>query len=213
VEAPPLSFSSRIAFAWVCFFRVLFDAAFAGRAFAVRDAMPELPRPMTRPRASVEPPEAGVKGEKEGKATKTRKLIEASKPPPVDERRLREEGALWTIAVLQREGRLVDFLTQDIASFADDEIGAAVRVVHAGCKRALSDHLTLDPVRSEEEGSEITLEEGFDKNAHKLVGDVRGSAPYRGVLRHKGWRAKDLKLPTPTEGHDMSIVCPAEVEL
>ena len=197
----------------MCFFRVLFDGAFAARAWAVRERAPELPRPRSKPRASVEPPLASESRDQEGKATKTKKLIEATRPQAIDDRRLREEGALWTIAILQREGRLVDFLKQDIASFADDEIGAAVRVVHAGCKKALDDHLSMEPIRSEDEGSKITLEKGFDKNAHKLVGDVRGSAPYNGVLRHKGWRAKDLELPTPTAGHDPSILCAAEVEL
>ena len=35
---------TRLWFAWACLLRVLFDGAFAGRAWAVRDAMPEPPR-------------------------------------------------------------------------------------------------------------------------------------------------------------------------
>lgn len=218
MDAPALPFSSRLVFAWVCFFRVLFDGAFAGRAFSVRDAMPSLPEPAkqaVKPRASIDPPEPDATPEREGKALKKKKLVEAVKPEASDAtaRRQREEGALFTLSLLQREGRLVDFLEQDITSFGDDEVGAAVRVVHAGCKKALGEHVTIESVRSEEEGAKVTLEDGFDRNANKLVGDVRGSAPYRGVLRHKGWRAKDLRLPTPTEGHDPTVLAPAEVEL
>jgi hypothetical protein len=47
----------------------------------------------------------------------------------------------------------------------------------------------------------------------KLSGDVKGSPPFKGKLRHKGWRAKDVRLPTPVEGHDGSVLAPAEVEL
>jgi hypothetical protein len=42
---------------------------------------------------------------------------------------------------------------------------------------------------------------------------VRGAAPFTGTLRHKGWKATKVSLPSPTKGHDMTIVCPAEVEL
>jgi hypothetical protein len=213
VEAPPLPFSSRIVFAWVCFFRVLLDAAFAGRAFAVRDAMPALPEPAApkaKPRASIDPPEPT----EEAKALKKKKVVEASRAPDeADAKKLREEGALWVLELLQREGRLVDFLEQDITSFGDEEVGAAVRVVHGGCKKALADHAVIEPIRAEKEGGPITLEEGFDKRANKLVGDVRGAPPYRGTLRHKGWRAKSIRLPTPTEGHDASVLAAAEVEL
>ena len=40
----PLSFGSRFVFAFVAFFRALFDGAFAARALAVKDAMPALPQ-------------------------------------------------------------------------------------------------------------------------------------------------------------------------
>jgi hypothetical protein len=59
----------------------------------------------------------------------------------------------------------------------------------------------------------VTLEAGYSPAEVKLIGNVSGSAPYRGVLRHRGWRAETISLPTPVAGHDASIIAPAEVEL
>jgi hypothetical protein len=80
--------------------------------------------------------------------------------------------------LLQREGRLVDFLEQDVQSFCDEDVGAAARVVHEGCRKSLRAHLEVEPIRGEAEGATLTLEAGYDARAIKLVGDVRGSAPY-----------------------------------
>jgi hypothetical protein len=122
-------------------------------------------------------------------------------------------SALQLLALLQREGRFVDFLQQDVASFSDAEIGAAARVVHDGCRKALHEHLTISPVRREPEGERVVLEDGFNASEVKLTGNVRGGAPYKGVLRHKGWRADRVTLPTPIQGHDPNVLAPAEVEL
>ncbi|WP_155798864.1 DUF2760 domain-containing protein, partial [Sorangium cellulosum] len=122
-------------------------------------------------------------------------------------------SALQLLALLQREGRLVDFLEQDIASFGDADVGVAARMVHEGCRKALRGHAKLAPVRREDEGATVTLEAGYSPAEVKLIGNVSGSAPYRGVLRHRGWRAETISLPTPVAGHDASIIAPAEVEL
>ncbi len=114
---------------------------------------------------------------------------------------------------MQREGRLIDFLEQDIADFADDEIGAAVRVVHEGCRKVIHAHAKVLPVRDEEEESRVEVTDGVESGAIKLTGDVSGDPPYRGVLRHRGWRMENLSLPTVVPGSDASIVAPAEVEL
>jgi hypothetical protein len=122
------------------------------------------------------------------------------------------DGALQLLALLQREGRLVDFVQQDITKFADAEIGAAARVVHEGCRRALSAHASVASIRNEKEGAAITVETA-DADAVKLTGNVSGSAPYRGVLRHRGWRIDNFKLPTLVGQRDLGVVAPAEVEL
>jgi Domain of unknown function (DUF2760) len=121
--------------------------------------------------------------------------------------------ALQLLSLLQREGRLVDFLQQDIAAFSDVDVGVAARVVHDGCRKALRAHAEIEPVRLEDEGARVVLAAGFDADAVKLVGEVHGHPPYAGVLRHKGWRARRLELPQMVGGHDAHVLAPAEVEL
>jgi hypothetical protein len=116
------------------------------------------------------------------------------------------------LRLLQRDGRFVDFLQQDITSFADADVGAAARVVHEGCRRVLKAQAKVLPVRSENEGSTLTLD-ASEVAGVKLVGEVSGKPPYRGVLRHRGWRIEELRLPTRIGGHDGSILAEAEVEL
>jgi hypothetical protein len=114
---------------------------------------------------------------------------------------------------LQREGRLIDFLQQDIQSFADADVGAAARVVHTGCRKALATLTRVTAIRSEPEGSRVTLDSSVDHGAVKLVGNVQGSGPYTGVLRHKGWRVPEIKLPELVGDQDPKVLAPAEVEL
>jgi hypothetical protein len=121
-------------------------------------------------------------------------------------------GALQLLGLLQREGRLIDFLQQDVSAFPDADIGAVARVVHDGCRKALAAHLEIRPVRDEREGSGVTLET-VDANAIKLVGKVSGTAPFRGTLRHRGWRALSVRLPQAVAGFDPNVLAPAEVEL
>lgn len=121
--------------------------------------------------------------------------------------------ALQLLGLLQREGRFVDFVKQDIAGFSDAEIGAAARVVHEGCRKALGSHASIESLRKEDEGSKLTLEAGYEPSEVKLTGNVQGAAPYRGTLRHKGWRATKLELPSLVAGHDPHLLYPAEVEL
>ena len=66
---------------------------------------------------------------------------------------------------------------------------------------------------AQEEGSSVTLGEDYDPGEVKLVGNVRGSAPYKGKLVHRGWRATDVSLPSLMADHDASVLAPAEVEL
>src|SRR3990172_2663367 len=53
--------------------------------------------------------------------------------------------ALQVLSLLQRDGRLIDFLSESLEGFSDSEIGAAARTVHAGCRKALDAYLQLDP--------------------------------------------------------------------
>jgi hypothetical protein len=181
-----IPFLTRLWFAWICFFKVLFDASFAARVWSVRQHA-ALPAPAPRPQ-----PELGVR----------------APAPPND-----GTSALQLLSLLQRDGRLVDFLQQDIGTFSDADVGVAARVVHEGCRKALTAHAEIGPVRAEDEGARIELAAGFDADTVKLVGDVRGEPPYRGVLRHRGWRATKLDLPRVVGDYDAHILAPAEVEL
>ncbi len=123
------------------------------------------------------------------------------------------EAALQLLGLLQRDGRFIDFIEEDVAAYSDTDIGAATRVVHEGCRKVLREHFTLQPVRTEAEGSAITLEAGFDASAIRLTGNVLGQAPFRGSLGHRGWRVTEVRLPRLAERHDARVIAPAEVEL
>ena len=116
------------------------------------------------------------------------------------------------LRLLQRDGRFVDFVQQDITSFGDSDVAAAARVVHEGCRRAFSGHAKISPVRPEAEGSKLTLDASQAARV-KLIGEITGKPPFSGVLRHRGWRLDSLKLPTRVGDHDPAILADAEVEL
>lgn len=183
-----LPFSTRLWFAWVCFFKVLFDGVFAEKAFTAAKGLPEAETPKLEPKK--EP-----------------------KPEPKVEAKPSSDAALQLLALLQREGRLVDFLEEDLAAADDVDIGRAARIVHEGCRKALRSHVKLAAVRDEEEGAQVTLPDGFSPAEVKLTGNVTGKGPFTGTLRHRGWRVTEIKLPTPVEGHDARVVAQAEVEL
>ncbi len=120
---------------------------------------------------------------------------------------------LRLLTLLQREGRLLDFLLEDIQAYADDQIGAAVRDIHRNCQKAIKDHLTLEPVLAHAEGDTVEISAGFDPSAIRLTGNVTGEPPFKGALQHHGWRVKEMKLAKPPAGQDEFVVHPAEVEL
>ncbi|MBF0567519.1 MAG: DUF2760 domain-containing protein [Nitrospirae bacterium] len=121
--------------------------------------------------------------------------------------------AAQTLMILQKKGRLIDFLQEDISGYDDKQIGHAIRAIHAGCREALMEYMKIEPVRHEQEGHEVTVGAGFDPSSVRLTGNVTGQPPFRGVLRHCGWRVVATSLPETSEGHDLSIVEPAEVEI
>lgn len=122
-------------------------------------------------------------------------------------------SGLAVLAILQQEGRLIDFLQEEVAAFSDAEIGAAARVVHAGSRKVLSQYFTLEPILKESEGTAITVKPGFDARRIRLTGNVAGQPPFRGSVRHHGWVATEVRLPTVSSALDARVVAPAEVEL
>jgi hypothetical protein len=135
-------------------------------------------------------------------------------PPPKPLPPPKPSGApVRFLALLQREGRLLDFLLEDIQTYPDAQIGAAVRDIHRQCQAALKEHLVLEPVLPQGEGTQVEVAAGFDPSAVRLTGNVTGQPPFRGTLQHHGWRVKEIKLAPPPEGQDEFVLMPAEVEL
>jgi len=122
------------------------------------------------------------------------------------------DGALQILAILQRDSRLIDFLMEDISSYQDDQIGAAVRELHDQCRDAMARYVTLQPVIDGVEGT-FTQAPSKDPNVVKFVGNVPATPPSGGILRHKGWRASKVDLPTLGARQDATILAPAEIEI
>lgn len=190
------SFWSRLSLAFSTFFKTVGDAEFAARVRDDQVGPVAAPAPAPTPAPAPMPSPAA-----------------APAPVPVQLRETTPEAALQLLTLLQREARLIDFAHENLAAYADADIGAAARVVHEGCARVLKDHFTIQPVRSEAEGARVTLEEGFDASSVRLTGNVVGKAPFKGTLSHRGWKATEVRLPQLAKEHDASVLAPAEVEL
>jgi len=187
-----MGFGKRLAYAFKCFFALLSSGQIpddTARELGLTQAQvkPAAPSPAAIPSPPIEKP------------------VE----PPIET----SDRAVQMLALLQRDGRLIDFLTEDIAPYGDAEIGAAVREVHQNCRQVLEHYLKLEPVITSEEGRPVTVEASFDPAAIKLIGNVTGKPPLRGLLRHRGWRATQVNLPPLPDGIGRSVVAPAEVEI
>ncbi|VWC24714.1 DUF2760 domain-containing protein [Burkholderia lata] len=190
-----LSFFGRLSLAVGTFFSVLGNREFAAGVLRVRDGAPAPVAPAPAAAPAPAPAAAPVKA------------------PAPELREASPQAALQLLGLLQRDARFIDFVEEDIAGYADAEIGAAARLVHDGCRAALREHFTIVPVRDEAEGSRVTLPAGFDATAVRVTGNVVGAAPFTGTVSHRGWRVADVRLPKLTGSHDASVVAPAEVEL
>ena len=212
----PPSFLSRIAIAIGSFFAILGNGRLAadvsrvraGEAFAADIAPKEV-------RVEV-PVEKIVEVRVE---VPVEKIVEKTVEVPVEKRVEVEKlvatdsAALQLLGLMQREARFVDFIQEDVAPYTDAEIGAAARVVLEGCRKVMREHFTLSPVRSEAEGSRITLLAGFDAAAVRLTGNVVGHAPFTGTLSHRGWLVTEVKLPQLIDSQAAKVIAQAEVEL
>ncbi|MGR3906800.1 DUF2760 domain-containing protein [Burkholderia sp. SR8] len=197
-----LSFFGRLSLAVGTFFSVLGNREFAADVLRLRSgvpaAAPVAPAPVApAPAAAPAPAPAAA----------------PVKAPAPELREASPQAALQLLGLLQRDARFIDFVEEDIAGYADADIGAAARLVHDGCRAALREHFTIVPVRDEAEGSRVTLPAGFDATAVRVTGNVVGSAPFTGTVSHRGWRVADVRLPKLTGSHDASVIAPAEVEL
>lgn len=124
-----------------------------------------------------------------------------------------DQSHLRLLALLQQSGRFIDFLKEDISSFSDAQVGAAVRKIHEDCSKCLEELVTIRPVMEESEGMALTISPGFDPATIKIVGNVKGEPPFKGTLVHKGWKAHKRSLPKKTGEQLSDVIFPAEVEV
>ncbi len=173
---------NRIFLAFRCFFNLLFQGELSAATMA----------------------ELGV--------TKRAAAAPVAAPKPAAPAVKTSDGALQLLAILQRDSRLVDFLMEDIAGYADDQIGAAVRELHDQCRDSVARYVTLQPIVDGVEGT-FAQAPSKDPNVVKFIGNVPAAPPAGGTLRHKGWRAAKIDLPALAGKQDAAIIAPAEIEI
>ena len=101
-----------------------------------------------------------------------------------------QHGAVYCLNLLQREGRMVDFLMEDISAYTSEQVGTAVREIHAGSQKVLHQSFHIERIRKEDENQTLTIDGELDPSQVKLTGNVGDSGPYTGMLTHKGWKAQ-----------------------
>jgi hypothetical protein len=184
-----IGFGQRISFAFRSFFRILSSGEIPGD---VAGELVKEPPQVAAAAPSVPAPQVELPVEK---------LVDST------------DRAVQMLAILQRDGRLIDFFTEDIASYSDAQVGAAVRDLHQSCKQTLERYVKLEPIIASEEGQPVTVQDPVDPATIKLIGNVTGRPPLRGLLRHRGWRVSTVSLPPLPDGTARSVVAPAEVEI
>jgi len=135
-------------------------------------------------------------------------IVKAEPPKPT------RSDAISLLEALQREARLIDFLQEDITSYSDAQVGAAVREVHRGCADVLMRTFEIGPIESTPEGTQRSVTTNDNSARIRLTGQVTETRPVSGELVHAGWIAKKCALPkwNGTE-QDALVIAPAEVEI
>jgi len=188
-----IGFWARLSYAFRCFFAILSSA--------------EIPQDIASALIKRVAETTAATGTAAPMATPPSKTVDTPVAESVDR-------AVQMLGLLQRDGRLIDFLVEDVTPFPDAQLGAAVRSIHTSCRQVLERYVELSPVIDSDEDQPVTVPAGFDPAAIKLVGNVAGKPPLRGVLRHRGWRVKKVTLPSLPQGSTgRAIVAPAEVEI
>ena len=132
-------------------------------------------------------------------------------PPPAPTR----SDALALLAVLQREGRFLDFLEEPVDGYSDAEVGLAVRSLHKECGTAIRRMFGLQPLLPQAEGESVEIPAGHDPARYRILGVKAGGAvTVRGTLVHPGWQATRAELPAWTGREESAqVLAPAEVEV
>jgi Domain of unknown function (DUF2760) len=136
-------------------------------------------------------------------------------PPPAPPENRADAEVVAFIGLLQEKGRFVDFLMDDVSLYDDSRVGAAARVVHYGCRDVLYEHFKVTPIATADEGSQVTVPEGYAADEYRLMGKITGNPPFKGVLLHKGWKTESVKLPRIIKAGERRLpsIAPALVEV
>ena len=119
-----IGLSSRVAYAFRCFFSLLFSGSIPAdiaRALAVDSGSAPVASTAVTPQTAAKP------------------SVESF------------DRAVQMLMLFQRDGRLIDFLAEDVAPYPDSQLGTAVRSIHASCRQVLDRYVKLEPVISSEE--------------------------------------------------------------
>jgi hypothetical protein len=180
------------------FFRVLFNKTLATDVASVLDGAAPPTNNLIATRPATEPAAPAT----------------LSKPKPAPKPVATRSEALTLLAALQREGRLVDFLREDLGGATDAQIGAVARDLQRDCRAAVERFFAIAPLSDQAEGSRIELPAGYDAAQYHVLGAADGqAAAINGIVLHPGWRATKCDVPTytgPESGH--LVIAPCEVE-
>lgn len=130
-------------------------------------------------------------------------------PPP---KANASDGALQMLGILQRDGRILDFVLEDIAPYSDEQVGSAARGVHDQVKEALDRYFRFAPVIDGVEGT-FTNAPAKDPALVKFIGNVPATPPAGGILRHRGWQVTQVNFPALPTGANLRVMAPAELEV
>jgi len=176
----------RLVLAVQCFFRVLFDAAFADRVRRLDQGAGE----------------ADVSVDAAGPAP-------AAAPPSPS-----RNEAISLLAALQREARFVDIVSESLEGYSDAQIGAAARDVLSDCGKVIKRLFAIRPVVDSPEGEPLDVPADYQPGRMRLTGNVSRPLPVQGTLQHGGWEATQCQLPSWTGDQTSALViAPAEVEV
>ncbi|MDD9952510.1 MAG: DUF2760 domain-containing protein [Zetaproteobacteria bacterium] len=129
-----------------------------------------------------------------------------------------ELPALQLLSLLQHNGRLIDFVMEDITGIEDQQVVAAARVVHAGCREVLCKYVEIHPLRDEEEGQSIVAPQEEVDRTVEIMGEHDLAATTTATLLHRGWKSHGIHLPTLTADRqqfmlETQVLYPAQAEV
>jgi hypothetical protein len=106
-----------------------------------------------------------------------------------------EQAVIQFVRNLQERGRFIDFLMADIHALPDQQVGAAARLVHSGLRSLIDDYFSVQAIATADEGTKIPIPNEELGRSYRLLQSSSDVIPPSGILVHKGWRARTIKLP------------------